>query len=41
METNLMICGSAVEVEGEKFEIDLILVEMQDYDVILGMDFLS
>ena len=41
METNLMIHGCDVEVQGEKFEIDLILMEIQDYDVILGMDFLS
>jgi len=41
MENNLMIHGSDVEVEGEKFEKDLILMEIQDYDVILGMDFLS
>jgi len=41
METNLMIHGCDVEVEGEKFEIDLILMEIQDYEVILGMDFLS
>ena len=41
METNLMIHGSDVEVKGKKFEIDLILMEIQDYDVILCMDFFS
>ncbi|XP_052197346.1 uncharacterized protein LOC127804515 [Diospyros lotus] len=40
VETDLMV-RCFVKVEDEKFEIDLILMEMQDYDAILGMDFLS
>ncbi|XP_052203150.1 uncharacterized protein LOC127808617 [Diospyros lotus] len=41
METNLMVRDCDVDVEDEKFKIDLILMEMHDFDVILGMDFLS
>ncbi|XP_052197381.1 uncharacterized protein LOC127804546 [Diospyros lotus] len=41
METNLIFQNCDVDIEGEKFKIDLILMEMQDFDVILSMDFLS
>ncbi|XP_052206783.1 uncharacterized protein LOC127811112 [Diospyros lotus] len=35
METNLMIRDCDVDIEDEKFKIDLILMEMHDFDVIL------
>ncbi|XP_052177522.1 uncharacterized protein LOC127791580 [Diospyros lotus] len=41
METNLIVRDCDVDIEDEKFKIDLILMEMHDFDVILGMDFLS
>ncbi|XP_052172181.1 uncharacterized protein LOC127788109 [Diospyros lotus] len=41
IETNLIVRDCDVDIEDEKFKIDLILMEMHDFDVILGMDFLS
>ncbi|XP_052197268.1 uncharacterized protein LOC127804444 [Diospyros lotus] len=41
MGTNLIVQDCDVDIEDERFKIDLILMEMHDFDVILGMDFLS
>ena len=39
--TNLICTYCPIEIMGWKFMADLIVMEMQDFDVILGMDWLQ
>lgn len=39
--TDVIFNSCRVEIEGRKLKVDLILLDIKDFDVILGMDWLA
>ena len=41
VETNIVYMGVGVSLSGYEIEVDLILLELHDFDIMLGMHWLS
>ena len=41
LDTDVVLSGCPVLIEGRELLVDLVLLDVMDFDVILGMDWLS